>query len=809
MRGAPKKVIKSRWEKIGFSLLKLINPSDWNLSFRFIVIPAIIILLMVLLIWAFFSRSMSHLTREHLTQRLELTGVWLDSQISEKFRLVEFQSARLSEDQNLVNLFNEQDQTGTYSYLRSGLDPVKQTQGFSSLDICVYLDPEEFSPGAGWNCPVRDRILRPFLEQAWTVRETGHEKYVDSYGLSRIMVFPVLDRMETVGVFAVRLGLGPLAASLDRPRGTTLALVVHNEYHSNLAPWLVQTGFGSWTAYDSRHGSVNLPSKDLSIDNHISLEKNQSFLLHSYLNSQGQPVGGVVVGLDHSLITSHNQAYTRYLTLIVLTLGLAVILTLYINLVKVKNFLSKLKRMIIASHSNDFSDRFETDPIHCLDVMSCHNEECPVYENPSLVCYLETGSEAISPEWRDTCIFLNKYESCSACPVYALKKGDELDEMRNVINTMMRLWSIFLDRSGRLLSQVLRSEGSTYHVPSLDDVATRMEQMAKLTTFSHDIRGVYQKEEVYEQLENVFQEVFKIDHYILFEVNQSQNRMTPVVESHPESSLCKTDVLISPEICRAKRMSEEVSSANNPALCPHFNCDHSRYVRYCIPLVMGGQVGTVFSFLVPRSEWHWRREQVIILRKYMEETAPILTTLRLLDLTREQSLRDPLTHCQNRRFLDEFIKQYEPLSIREEKTIGFLMADLDYFKQVNDQYGHQAGDAMLKQVVSIIRDGIRSSDLLIRYGGEEFLILLPQVEPGMSEAVAEKIRVLVEQFNFETIAGITIKKTISLGVAEFPHDADTMYKAIKFSDVALYEAKKTGRNRVVRFKKEMWTTEEY
>ncbi|MFW5731103.1 MAG: GGDEF domain-containing protein, partial [Desulfonatronovibrionaceae bacterium] len=520
-------------------------------------------------------------------------------------------------------------------------------------------------------------------------------------------------------------------------------------------------------------------------------------------------MGGIIIGIDHSLIPSHNQAYWRYITIATLVFSVFIVWILYYNLYKVKLFLNKLKKMIVASHSNDFSERFETDPVHCLDVMNCHNEECPVYENPSLVCYLETGSQAISPKWRDTCIFLNKYEDCSACPVYILRKGDELDEMRNVINTMMRLWSVFLDKSGRLLNQVLRSDDSSIRVPSLDDVASRMEQMARLTSFGHDIRGVYQKEEVYEQLKNVFKSHFRIDHFILFEVNPSQNRMNPVLDSHPQDDLCKKDVILNPEICRAKRMSEEVSSRSNEALCPYFNCDLTSYVRCCIPLVMGGQVGTVFSFMVPRAEWALRREQVAILRKYMEETAPILTTLRLLEVTREQSMRDPLTHCQNRRFLDEYMQQYEPLCIREGKTMGFLMADLDFFKQVNDQHGHQAGDLMLKQVVSIIREGIRSSDLLIRYGGEEFLVMLPQVEPGMSEAVAEKLRSKVEQFTFDIGNGKSIQKTISIGVAEFPHDANSMYKAIKFSDVALYEAKKKGRNRVIRFTGEMWTDDDY
>jgi len=138
------------------------------------------------------------------------------------------------------------------------------------------------------------------------------------------------------------------------------------------------------------------------------------------------------------------------------------------------------------------------------------------------------------------------------------------------------------------------------------------------------------------------------------------------------------------------------------------------------------------------------------------------------------------------------------------------MADLDHFKMVNDEYGHQAGDQMLKEVVELIQSNIRRSDLIVRYGGEEFLILL--VDPtneGDTELVAEKIRSEVEKASFPLPGGESIKKTISMGISEFPGDANQLYKAIKFADVALYEAKNSGRNNIMRFKPHMWTDETY
>lgn len=481
----------------------------------------------------------------------------------------------------------------------------------------------------------------------------------------------------------------------------------------------------------------------------------------------------------------------------------------YLNVTRIEQFFRRLKKILISSHSNYFAERFESDHVHCLDILHCHNEECPVYQNPGLICYLETGSEAVSPLWRNTCIYLNKFEECRKCPVYQARVGDEMAEMRNVVNTTMRLWSSFLSRVGHLISYVLRSQEQTGRMPSLDEISNHLEGMAKLTFFSRDVQGVLDKDEVYAQLAHVFEHQFDLPQFVIFEVDHDADRMVLAKDTVPEESLCKHKVLFGAEVCRARRAAEDVVSFYNPVLCPHFNCNLDHDVRCCLPLVMSGKVGAVFSFLAPRRDWEKIRAQIPVMRKYLDEAAPVLASLALLALSKDQALRDPLTRCHNRRFLDEFITKYEPLNEREDRKTGLLMADVDFFKQVNDEHGHQAGDAVLQQVVQMIQASIRKTDLLIRYGGEEFLVLLQNVEAESSEMVAEKIRAAVDQHSFTLPSGNHLHKTISLGVAEFPDDASAMYKAIKFADVALYEAKNTGRNRVVRFKAAMWTEENY
>ncbi|MDX1764941.1 MAG: GGDEF domain-containing protein, partial [bacterium] len=166
--------------------------------------------------------------------------------------------------------------------------------------------------------------------------------------------------------------------------------------------------------------------------------------------------------------------------------------------------------------------------------------------------------------------------------------------------------------------------------------------------------------------------------------------------------------------------------------------------------------------------------------------------------------KDAMTGLHNRRFLQEYAPTLVASALRRKKTVGLVMCDLDYFKEVNDRYGHDVGDTLLRETAHIIRTTVRDADVVIRFGGEEFLVLLIDVDPGESVEIANKIRINMESKSMKVPDG-TLTKTISLGVSEFPNDSERIWQAIKFADVALYEAKKMGRNKVVRFAAQMWT----
>jgi diguanylate cyclase (GGDEF)-like protein len=172
---------------------------------------------------------------------------------------------------------------------------------------------------------------------------------------------------------------------------------------------------------------------------------------------------------------------------------------------------------------------------------------------------------------------------------------------------------------------------------------------------------------------------------------------------------------------------------------------------------------------------------------------------------RENALRDPMTGLYNRRFLEDYVGTLVSSSQRRKSPFTVLMLDLDYFKQVNDTHGHEAGDKVIKTLADILARSVRGSDMAVRYGGEEFLLVLTDTGVDSAMRVAEKIRAEVEATRIPLPSGI-LQKTISIGVSEFATDADTFWQVVKFADVALYRAKAAGRNRVMRFTPEMWDT---
>lgn len=165
-------------------------------------------------------------------------------------------------------------------------------------------------------------------------------------------------------------------------------------------------------------------------------------------------------------------------------------------------------------------------------------------------------------------------------------------------------------------------------------------------------------------------------------------------------------------------------------------------------------------------------------------------------------MRDPMTGLYNRRFIEDYIETLTSSILRRKTNLGVLMCDVDFFKQVNDTHGHDVGDQVIKGLAEILKKTIRTSDLAIRFGGEEFLLLLPDTDTEGCMILAERIRMAMKENVFKTPQG-SLKKTLSVGISLFPQDGNGFWECVKYSDIALYHAKEHGRDQCVMFSDEM------
>ena len=166
--------------------------------------------------------------------------------------------------------------------------------------------------------------------------------------------------------------------------------------------------------------------------------------------------------------------------------------------------------------------------------------------------------------------------------------------------------------------------------------------------------------------------------------------------------------------------------------------------------------------------------------------------------TIELAVTDPLTGLNNRRYLDNHLNVLFNRSMARGRPLSVLITDIDRFKQVNDTYGHDGGDQVLKEFATRVRSTVRGADLACRYGGEEFVVVMPDTSPEVAAAVAERLRAAIESTPFLLkSSGETLNITASFGISSRISSVITPDQLMKQADLALYQAKNTGRNRVV------------
>lgn len=214
----------------------------------------------------------------------------------------------------------------------------------------------------------------------------------------------------------------------------------------------------------------------------------------------------------------------------------------------------------------------------------------------------------------------------------------------------------------------------------------------------------------------------------------------------------------------------------------------------CIPLLAQGETIGVLHFVTPLDA-NLEQSQGMS-HAIAEQVGLTLANIQLRDSLREQAIRDPLTGLFNRRYMLEALEQSYSRAERTETEIAIMMIDLDHFKLFNDNFGHDAGDHVLKAVSQVLKDSLRQEDIACRYGGEEFCVVCPTTTEQQAIKVAERIGRGIRslELNMNQLSLGTV--TTSIGLAIYPHHGANMDDVIKIADEALYLAKQNGRDRV-------------
>ncbi len=192
-------------------------------------------------------------------------------------------------------------------------------------------------------------------------------------------------------------------------------------------------------------------------------------------------------------------------------------------------------------------------------------------------------------------------------------------------------------------------------------------------------------------------------------------------------------------------------------------------------------------------------EDLRLLQAVADQTALAVQRAFLTEMLEQLAITDPLTGVANRRHFDARLSEETARSRRYQYSLGLLLIDVDNFKSVNDRYGHQVGDHVLRRLVQILRQNIRRSDFLARYGGEEFVVLTPQSNPERLLTLGNRLIRTVRETPVEIDNDAPLQLTVSAGAALFPDHADNEEQLVKAADMALLKAKKNGKDCIILY----------
>lgn len=372
---------------------------------------------------------------------------------------------------------------------------------------------------------------------------------------------------------------------------------------------------------------------------------------------------------------------------------------------------------------------------------------------------------------------------------------DEVGELAKWLNSLTEKLHQVVSDIDRRISILIAYNKNQYNSNPLIRTKEIIGELADVYKFRRNIELLDKKEEVYDNITAIF--LYKLN-LKRFTIIQVQNGIEELIYPRDEEEAGSTLLQFNAQYVHAIPLYRD--SANN-LFSGYMPKENEYYIN--ASFAISPSVLWQLSFAFDQyKEYERAKNLVSVIYNYLDAAKAILHTRMLMEMLKESSLRDPLTGLYNRKFLEEYIESATHQALRSKTTYAILMIDVDFFKMVNDTYGHDVGDQVISGLSNIIQNTIREADLAVRFGGEEFIVLLYNSAPEGAERVAQKIRSRFSEMVFE-VNHERFSKTLSVGISMFPEDGPTVWRVIKFADIALYKAKESGRNQVVRFHSSM------
>ena len=384
----------------------------------------------------------------------------------------------------------------------------------------------------------------------------------------------------------------------------------------------------------------------------------------------------------------------------------------------------------------------------------------------------------------------------------AAKKGDysarilgvnkgEAKEVAHWINEHMNKLQNNLSVIEKKINIFLTAHKSDASLDPMLEVQNTVTRLADIYNFRKTIEHDERIEDVYKRFAHVLISKFNITNFNFLEADTT-NKTTDIVYVNQE-------IVCDPVLkgCRADRTNTMVDSCQFQNVCEHSKNTDKFYI--CVPYSISNDLDFIVSIVTETQEEHDRiRGLLPFINDYVGSSKPEIVSKKLMQILEKNAQTDPLTNLYNRKYLEKYIDGQLYNGKYKNIPCGLMMVDIDFFKLINDNYGHDIGDIAIKTIANTLTDTTGTEDVVIRFGGEEFIVIVTNCDEVRMLQVAEDIRIAFSQQKIQANSE-EFSKTVSIGASLFPNTKTNFWKYVKQSDIALYEAKQTGRNKVVKY----------